>query len=451
MAPHPSLPPLAPPSRMLERYVGFIRNYNADLQKGYIACEEQESPPPATASAEEAEGRGGGGHRRLLGPSSSSSRGGVPDVLFSASAVLLLPGTSRRVLSERIMVRYSVCGRGPQEKYIATLVTGLDDAPLSDTNMVYAKPKESSGGRHGSASEGEAGGSGGGGGGRRRGGPADRRHRRWNIAEEGRRSVEDGGQEGGEEAASRPTSVAAVLQALYVGGEEEDGPEEEEEETEVRRRHRAGAPPASSASLVPPFRVQGETWRKRERTDVGEEEEAGPNGIRRRTTWNGQERDGLTGGTGFPTPHPHSPPPPPTSSSVLGRGGGGVGYPDRGPLSSLEEEVKDRPRGTRGVRPSWGSPMGMRQRVGPQGGHGGGGGASAPLGSSHGMPMASTPSRSGVSVASHSHPIPSSMVHSTPHPHGDATRGKPLGGGAREEEDEDGLLLFMDELEYDHM
>lgn len=265
------------PSRMLERYVGYIRMYNQDLQKGYIACDEQEIERVAAALG------AGGNHLINSGPrlgyqsnqnahpSSSASGVGLPDVIFSFNSVLLLPDAPRRLLCERLQVRYSVCAIGPHNKYVASLVTGIDDEPLSEANATYVKPshhhRHHRGGVDGAAYDAGDASLDGKRSTRGKDRQEGRRGRRWNSSSFGSwRDGEDNSDKGvlsfgtngkeragvgrngrgrgrgdednddGSSGGTGFTSVAAMLQEMYVGGEDDsavianEGEYEEEEE-----------------------------------------------------------------------------------------------------------------------------------------------------------------------------------------------------------------------------
>eukprot|EP00796_Vickermania_ingenoplastis_P012296 gene12296-8437_t len=114
----------AAPTRMLERYEGYIRTYSDDGRRGYIACDAKESALLQT---------GGGGDPNAAGP---------PDVMFFWGSVLFHPSTTRRVVGERLRVRYCVSDIGRHSKYLATLITGVDDEPLSERNYLLVETVE---------------------------------------------------------------------------------------------------------------------------------------------------------------------------------------------------------------------------------------------------------------------------------------------------------------------
>lgn len=439
-----------PPSRMLERYVGYIRTYNQDLQKGYIACEGQEEHRligDASSTSGTGDTSGPPPEHRMRGVGMSSSV--LPDVMFSLNSVLLFSSTPRKVVSERLQVRYSVCAMGPHQKYIATLITGMDDQPLSESNVIYKKvggerfPSAADDGEGGldSAHRGRGRGSnrsgstfrqGGrrtreGGGGERRAKCLQANHSGWREEEEsgvgggggkriaGRYERErNGAEDGGGAPAVAMPSVSTILQKMYVGGEEDDQTDEEEEEEEMDE----GIIDPSTASSM---RSHLEGPRKRARQDFEEElrrregqgrggpphsvQESMDERRRRKQLCDHESLEGISFSSTSALP---------SSSSVLRVG---TPYNATSPLRT-------------GVLHSLGNNT-------IQGDHastsGGGSGSSSAHPAQH-MPSLPT----SVSTVDRSPP------HTHHHHHNS-------NGGTVEQVEDDALLLFMDEYDYDHM
>lgn len=136
-------PPL--PSRMLERYSGYIRTYNADTQRGYIACDVSESQLMSVSieeqkslnNAEDSSFRQEKPELASREPTDGSAP--LPDVMFYAGSVLTEPANSKPI-AEGLLVKYSICDKTRQNKYVATLITGMDNEPFSDSNYQFATP-----------------------------------------------------------------------------------------------------------------------------------------------------------------------------------------------------------------------------------------------------------------------------------------------------------------------
>lgn len=206
-----------PSCRMLERYLGYIRTYNPETRKGYIACDPQEAAfvlRTAVPVGGEAD------------PSSFSST--PSDVMFFSGSVLFDPAFSRRSPEEGLKVRYSVADRGRHNKYIATLITGMDDLPLSEQNYIFADESERLALSSVYANQSSLAGN------RRRGGLEDHggnpqnsyqrnRHRRGGANASADGDAQQGPGSSGAGGGSVHKSAAAALQENYVGGEEEEG------------------------------------------------------------------------------------------------------------------------------------------------------------------------------------------------------------------------------------
>ncbi|KAK7197785.1 hypothetical protein NESM_000731400 [Novymonas esmeraldas] len=96
---------------MLVRYTGCVRTYDAEEQRGYLRCDE------------------------------ADGSGNTPDVIFYGHSLLwdaVRCPPLRRQVRESMRVAYSVCGTERNGKYIATLLTAVDGAPLHDGNMLFA-------------------------------------------------------------------------------------------------------------------------------------------------------------------------------------------------------------------------------------------------------------------------------------------------------------------------
>lgn len=153
----------SPPSRMLERYSGYVKSFNAHMNTGYIACNETDND--RGVEEEECKTEKGRGDERLKedGTDSHSANAAAAkkqkkplfsrDIFFTASTVLMM-GTAAGAVNvmEGLRVRFSIGGRisggrGQQGsgtfKYVATLITGLDDNPLSEKNYVLTEEASS--------------------------------------------------------------------------------------------------------------------------------------------------------------------------------------------------------------------------------------------------------------------------------------------------------------------
>lgn len=202
------------PTRMLERYSGYVRMYNPETRKGYIACDAVETQWLSLSSASSTtESSGTGVTRPQYGHNALQSNNHPPDVMFFSGSVLFMPDAKQSIV-ERLRVHYSVCDRGPQKKFVATLITGVDDVPFSQENYWLAEVDLS---QHRAAHRQEGGGA------RWRGGRA--------------MDHEEGSEAAGLAAgplASDGTikSSAMALQEIFVGGVEEN-------DVEVGRREDA--------------------------------------------------------------------------------------------------------------------------------------------------------------------------------------------------------------------